>query len=71
MGFHPDGTGMSPSRIRQAYQLLSAMLKAAVESGYLPRTPCVGVKLPRAPRREMHFLSAAQVAAIAETVPPT
>ncbi|MGH2765574.1 MAG: tyrosine-type recombinase/integrase, partial [Actinomycetota bacterium] len=62
--------GMSPSRIRQAYQLLSAMLKAAVESGYLPRTPCVGVNLPRAPRREMHFLSAAQVAAIAETVPP-
>jgi integrase len=61
--------GMSPSRIRQAYQLLSAMLKAAVQSGYLPRTPCVGVNLPRAPRREMHFLSAAQVAEITEAVP--
>jgi integrase len=61
--------GLSASRIRQAYQVLSAALKAAVESGYLPRTPCVGVALPRPPHREMHFLSAAEVTTLATAVP--
>jgi hypothetical protein len=27
-------------------------MKSAVESGYLARTPCMGMKLPRAVRRE-------------------
>jgi integrase len=62
--------GLSPSRTRQAYQLLYAMLKAAVESGYLPRTPCTGVSLPRVLRREMLFLSASKVATLAEAVTP-
>jgi len=60
--------GLSPSRIRQAYQLLSAILKAAVESGYLVRSPCVGVSLPKAERREMRFLSAGEVDRLAEAV---
>lgn len=61
--------GLSPSRIRQAYQLLSAILKSAVESGLLARTPCVGVTLPKARRREMLFLSAPEVALLADTLP--
>jgi integrase len=60
--------GLSPSRIRQAYQLLSAILASAVESGFIARTPCVGVSLPRARRREMHFLSAAEVASLAGVI---
>lgn len=60
--------GLSPSRIRQAYQLLSASFAAAVEAGYLPRTPCVGIKLPRQPRREMRFLSAEEVVELAHAV---
>jgi integrase len=62
--------GLSPSRIRQAYQLLSAILKSAVESGFIARTPCIGVSLPRTIRREMHFLSAAKVATLAEVIRP-
>ena len=60
--------GLSPSRTRQAYQVLSALLKAAVESGLLARTPCVGVKLPRLTRREMRFLAADQVTELARVV---
>lgn len=58
--------GLSPSRIRQAYQVLSAMLKAAVASGYLARTPCIGIKLPRANKREMRFLTAEEVERLAQ-----
>ena len=65
-----DAIGLSPSRIRQAHQLLSAILKSAVESGLIARTPCVGVSLPRPRRREMQFLSAPEVADLAEAVRP-
>src|SRR5918992_329306 len=56
-----DAAGLITSRMRQAYQLLSSMLKSAVESGYLGRSPCVGVHLPRIPKRDKHFLSETQV----------
>lgn len=60
--------GLSPSRLRQAYQLLSSVFKAAVDSGYLSRTPCVGVKLPRILAREMLFLTPVEVSHLATTV---
>ena len=53
--------GLSSSRVRQAHQLLSMILKAAVESGYLARTPCVGVRIPRAPQREHVILRPDQI----------
>lgn len=59
---------LSSSRIRQAYQLLSASLQAAAECGYLGRTPCVGVKLPKQASREMLFLSAEQVQSLAAAI---
>gem|GEM_PF-5945658 len=40
-------------------------MRAAVESGYIARSPCVGVKLPRMAQREMLFLSAKQVSHLA------
>jgi uncharacterized protein (DUF3084 family) len=60
---------LSPSRVRQTYQLLAMVLKAAVESGYLARSPCVGVRLPRPPRREMTVLTPDQVDDLAAAVP--
>jgi integrase len=57
---------LSASRVRQAYFLLSAMMQAAVESGYLGRNPCYGVRLPRVATREMRFLSAGEVKELAE-----
>jgi integrase len=61
---------MSAARLRQAYWLLSKILGTAVEVGYLAKTPCVGVKLPRIPKREMRFLTADQVMALAQGVDP-
>ncbi len=60
-----DG-GLSPARTRQAYQVLAAVLKAAVISRHLARTPCIGIRLPRATGREMRFLDADQVRRLAE-----
>jgi integrase len=61
--------GMSSSRVRSSYFLLQAVLRAAVESAYIGRSPCLGVKLPRAVVREMLFLSAEEVRSIAAAVP--
>lgn len=60
----------SASRVRSMYFLLSSIMKAAAESGYIGKSPCVGVKLPKArTSKEMKFLDADQVRAIAEAVP--
>ncbi len=61
--------GLSSSRIRQCYRLLSMILKAAVESRYLARSPCVGVKLPPPASREMRPLSPSDVARVASATP--
>lgn len=61
--------GLSPSRVRSTYFLVQAIFRAAVESGYIGRSPCVGVKLPRSVVREMNFISADQVKAIGFAVP--
>ncbi len=53
--------GLSASSVRQSYRLFSMIMKAAVESRYIARSPCIGVRLPRLPNREMLFLDAAQV----------
>lgn len=43
-------------------------MRSAAESGYIARSPCVGVKLPRMTQREMLFLSADQVNRLAEEI---
>lgn len=57
--------GLSASRTRQAYHLFGSIMRAAVESGYVTRSPCIGVRLPRMPQREMLFLSAEDVERLA------
>jgi integrase len=57
--------GLSPYRIRNAYRLLSKILKEAVEAGYLPRNVSGGVALPRIVQGDMTVLTAAEVARFA------
>ena len=64
-----DAQGLSSSRTRQAYGLLKLTMKAAVESGYIARTPCVGVKVARAAKREQLVITPEQVATLAEEIP--
>lgn len=65
-----DRVGMSSARMRQAYQCFSAIMKAAVESGYLGRSPCVGVRIPRIPVKDKLFLDEWQVSKLAEAIRP-
>ena len=58
--------GLSASRIRQAYRVLSSLMAAAVQGGYIAKTPCAGIRLPRAARRDATLLTASQVDRLAE-----
>lgn len=61
---------LSASRVRQAHQCLSAVLKAAVHHSYLTRNPAAGIELPRVRPRERRFLTADQVVELASSGPP-
>jgi integrase len=58
--------GLSPSRIRQARQLLRASLEVAVADGVLGRNPIEHVKVPADRPREQRFLDADQVQRLSE-----
>jgi integrase len=56
-----EDEGLSPSRIRQAHQVLHASLKQAAEDGFIGRNPAEGVKVPPDTEREMLSLTVEQV----------
>jgi integrase len=49
--------GLSASRIRQAYRVMSQLMASAVDNDLIPATPCRGVRLPRMPQTEPHILT--------------
>jgi integrase len=53
--------GLSPSRIRTAYRVLSQVFASAVDNELIAATPCRGIKLPRLPQTEPHVLSTTEV----------
>ncbi len=57
--------GLSASRTRQAYHLLTSMLDDAVKDNRLQRNPAAGVDLPRFPATERRYLTHAQVTELA------
>ena len=61
-------TGLGPSGIRQARQVLNSMLTLAVDAGYLASNPVEAVRTPRQPEPEMLFLDAEQVERLANTI---
>lgn len=61
--------GLSPSRVRQSYRLLSQMLNTAAVDGVIATSPCVGIKLPRLAQPEPTVLAPEQVTALAEAMP--
>lgn len=59
--------GLSASRTRQAYHVLSAMLDDAVKDARLPRNPAASIALPRRlPTTERRYLTHAELAALAD-----
>ena len=63
-----QASGLGPSGIRQARQVLNSMLTLAVDAGYLPSNPVDGVRTPRQPEPQMLFLDADQVERLAASV---
>ncbi|MGH3484753.1 MAG: tyrosine-type recombinase/integrase [Nocardioidaceae bacterium] len=61
--------GLSPSRIRQGYRLLSQMMTTAQLDGLIVTSPCVGVRLPRLPEHEPTILTPAEVDKLAGEMP--
>jgi Phage integrase, N-terminal SAM-like domain len=62
--------GLSAKRAGKALQVLSQVLASAVEGGRLARNVADGIKPPKVQRREMFFLDADQVEAVAEAIDP-
>ena len=62
--------GLSASRIKQSYRLLSQILASAVDCGLLEHDPSRGVKMPRDVRREISCLTAEDVEHLASAVLP-
>jgi len=60
--------GLSPSRTRQAYNVFSSSLKAAVRSDMIRVNPADGAKLPKIKINEMRHLTPAEVESIANRV---
>lgn len=63
-----EGRGLSASRIHQGYNVLAQVLDAAMANGMLARNVARGVELPRITTRERRFLTAGQVAALADAI---
>ena len=58
--------GLSPASIRQQRQVLHAMLEVGVADGLLSRNPTAHVKAPSVSRRRQLFLTAEQLARLAD-----
>jgi integrase len=65
-----EAGGLSAARVRQAYRLLSMILKSAVESDYLAKSPCVGIRLKKWTKQPAHYLTAEEVERLAQAVGP-
>jgi integrase len=60
----------APATVHKAAQLAGGALRAAVRSKLIAADPFAGVILPKIERRDMRYLTPAQVATLADTIQP-
>lgn len=61
--------GLAPSTVKATYLTFGQIMKTAEIDGIIHRSPCIGVELPAdTSGTEMHFLTTAQVAALAGSI---
>lgn len=66
-----SGSGLAPDTVKAIYLTFGQVMHTAEIDRLIVRTPCVGIKLPKATaHEEMHFLTADQVADLAEAITP-
>jgi len=58
----------APGTVRNVYGVLAAVYVSAVRDRVMGKSPCLGVKLPVAPRRQVVPLTLEQVEAVAEVI---
>ena len=63
-------SGLAPSTVTKAGQLMSKIMRSAVQAGLVTSSPCDGVKMPRIERIEMRFLTTSEVDRLAEAMDP-
>ncbi len=63
-------SGLAPTTVHKAYQVLSKAMGAAVDAGLLALSPCRNVPLPKVEPREMRFLSPDEIARLAAVIAP-
>ncbi len=56
-----EGKGLSASRVIQAHQVVSQVLRYAVKAKHLPANPAEGIELPRKPEVEQRYLTHEQL----------
>lgn len=61
---------LSASRIRQAFNVLAAMLDAAIANGMITRNVARGIDLPRLRPTKRRFLDQEQVGRLARAIDP-
>ena len=61
---------IAPRTVRRHYGVLRAVFAYAVANDLIARSPCRGIKLPRAAEARSRLLSPAEVAAIADAMEP-
>jgi len=65
-----NASGLAPSTVTKAGQMLRKLMRTAVQAGLLASSPCEGVKLPRIERTEMRFLTTVEVDALTDAMDP-
>lgn len=60
---------LAPSTVESVYRLAATVFKSAIRDRLITISPCVDVKLPQKPRREIVPLTVDQVAELADLVP--
>ena len=59
---------IAPGTVRNVYAVLRNAMNKAVRMGLARVNPCTAIDLPRSPREEMLFLTAGEVAAVADAI---
>lgn len=58
--------GLAPATVAKVYQLFAASIEDAVTDRYLGLSPCRDVELPKVRKRQMRFLTPAEIAKLAD-----
>jgi integrase len=62
--------GLAPATVHKAAQIVSKVLRAAVDDGRLPGNPAERLELPRVERQEMRNLTPAEIDDLADAIDP-